>query len=182
MINADEAARQEVLGLVSPNCRVTFLDCAYSYNQREAIMNEIYASRDDIILDVRLSRNSESIAVIVAEGHKEEYARKFLDEYGAIVLVQDETPSLAMGIDPISKSSVNWLLPALVILLCGMATAVFFSRARLVPAFQTNSGNIVTGSAPVSRKRIIDAIKSSAATPSDDVFASIMEKIDMAKK
>lgn len=104
MINADEAAKQEILDLVSPNCRVTFLDCAYSYNQRVAIMNEIYASRGDIILDVRMSRNTESIAVIVAEGYKEEYARKFLDEYGSIILVQDEEmPLEAMVINPISK-------------------------------------------------------------------------------
>jgi hypothetical protein len=95
--------------------------------------------------------------------------------------VQDDMPSVAMVIDPISKTSVNWLLPTLMFVLCGMAAAVFFNRARLVPAFQTNSGNIVTGNAPASRKHTIDAIKSSAITPSDEVIASIMDKIEKAK-
>ena len=62
-------------------------------------------------------------------------------------------------------------------------TAVFFAnRTRFMPAMQTANGNVVTANAPVSRKQTIDAIKNSALTPSGDVFKSIMEKVDTAKR
>ena len=190
VVNADEAAKQEILDLVSPNCRVTFRDCTYAYNQRKAAFDEISASLGDIVQFVIMSRNSEHVAVVVASGYEEEYAQKLLEEYGAFILVQNGLPvdnaGLAMDgaiiVDPISKVNVNWFLPAVMIMLCFVATIVFFNRTRLVAAFQTNSGSIVTGNSPVSRKQIIAAIKNSAITPPDDTFDSIMDKIENAQK
>ena len=75
----------------------------------------------------------------------------------------------------------NWIIPAILILLCGVAVALYFNRARLIPAMQTNTGNVVTGRASVSRKQTIAAIKNSALAPSDDAFKSIMEQVDSRK-
>jgi len=76
----------------------------------------------------------------------------------------------------------SWILPAMLILLCGIAVTLYFNRARFVPAMQTNTGNVVTGNAPTGRKQTLMAIKNSAMTPSDDVFSSIMDKIDKAQR
>jgi hypothetical protein len=63
-------------------------------------------------------------------------------------------------------------------LLCGAIVALYFNRARLIPAMQTNTGSVVTGNVPVNRKQTIAAIKNSALTPPDEVFKSIMERVD----
>jgi hypothetical protein len=196
VVNADEAAKQEILGLLSPDCLVTFRDCTFSYKQREAAFNEIYASRDDVVRDVGMALNSEAVFADIAEGYEKEYAKKYIEEYGAFVVVTnsvhaDDNALTGQGFDKGldiggGKSSDNalaiWLRPVCLILLCGMAAIVFFNRTRLIPAFQTSGGNAAAGSAPVSIKQAVSAVKNSAVTPPDNVFASIMEKIDKARK
>ena len=191
IINADEASRQAILDLLSPNCRITFRECQYSYNQREAAYNEIYASRNDIVLDVVMVRNSQNVFVAIADGYEKEYARKYIEQYGAFVGVTNDIATADDAIAGLGGLDVGgnaksgfylWIWSLGAIFLIGMAAILFANRSRLVPAMHTANGNIVTGNAPVSRKQTIATIKNSAITPSDDVFKSIMEKVDRAQK
>jgi len=50
-----------------------------------------------------------------------------------------------------------------------------------VPATQTADGAVVANTAKVSSKAIVDAIKKSEATPSEDIFFKIMEKAHQRK-
>jgi len=77
---------------------------------------------------------------------------------------------------------ILWILTFGGILVLGTAAIIFVNRTRFIPALQTNNGNIITRGALISRKQTIAAIKNSAITPSDDVFKSIMEKVDRAQK
>ena len=206
IVNTDEASKQEILDLLSPNCIVTFRGCAYSHNQGEAARNEILAMNDEKIIDVVLMGNSDGILVIVSEDSVAYYRETLSARFGDIVSVggDESTPVEAAASDgngttdtdlvgdgsipvlhgdPISNGGFNnkWILPVMLILLCGVAAALYFNRARFVPAMQMNSGTVVAGNVPISRKQTIALIKGSAMTPPDDVFMSIMEKIDTAK-
>ena len=212
VVDADEAARQEILALVSPDCRVTFRDCAWSYKRREAAFNEIYAMRGDIVRDALMSANTESVLVEIAEGYEKEYAKKFIEQYGAFILVTNDVhmvdyvdsiggailvPEMGRGLDMGAGESVTtggspksplrpWFWAACLALFAGAAVLVYFnrarSRARLVPALQTANGDVVTGGARASRKQCAEAVKNSALTPREDVFSSIMERVGDAQK
>lgn len=87
IVDTDDTSRQEILDLLSANYYVTFIDCTYSYQQREAVYNEIYTNRDNNVHSVQMSPNSEAILVEVAAGYEEEYTRKYAALYGPLVMV-----------------------------------------------------------------------------------------------
>jgi len=188
IVNADEASKNEILDLLSPNCLITFRDCTYSYKQREAAFNEIYTSRDAIVRDVQMLLNSEVVFVEIADGYEKEYARKYVEQYGAFVVV---TNDIAAADDAIAAGGLDnggnnpfgfWFFPICLFLLVGMVTVIFFNRNRFIPVMQTNNGNVITGSTPISRKQTVSAIKNSAITPSNDVFNSIVKRVDDLRK
>ena len=182
IVNADEASKQKIIDLLSPNCFITFTDCTWSYNQRQAIRNEILAMNDEKIIDVVLMTNRDGIFVIVLEDSVAHYTETLSAQFGDIISVggSESTPVVAQ-VSQMPLYQNNWIFLAILTLLCGIAITLYFNRTRFIPAMQTNSGNIVTGNAPISRKQTIALIKDSALTPSDDVFKSIMEKIDTKK-
>ena len=191
LVNSDDRSKQEIIDLISPNSRITFMNCAYSYNQREEAFNEIYASRNDIVLAVQMVLNSEAVLVEIADGYEKEYARKYVEQYGAFVVVTNDITAandamslggLDVGIGNTKNGFNLWLWTVGGILLLGTAAILLANRTRLIPAMQTTSGNVVTGNAPVSKKQTIAAVKNSAITPSEDVFHSIMERIEKAQK
>ena len=246
VVNADEAGRQEIINLLSPSCRITFRDCTWSYNQRKAAFDEIYASRGDIVRNAVMALNSETVVVEIAEGYEKKYAQRYIEQYGWFVTVTNDIPvvddanagdgagfaagglgtgavcndipgaaaytgdsaelvaggletgavtndiSIAADEDalmegallqtmPNSKRNNNfdvWLLPMCLMLLIGTVTVVYFNRSRLMYAMQTDNGNIFAGRGSISRKQIVAAIRNSALTPSEDVFKSVMERVD----
>jgi hypothetical protein len=187
IVNTNEAAKQEIIDLLSTDCILAFTDCTYSHSQRVAIRDEISTMDNTKILDVFLMRD-ETIWVIVLEDSASYYKETLFTQYGDMIFViSDESlPSEAVG-DALGDSllatqmpikQVNWITPAILVLLFGAIAALYFNRARFVPAMQTNNGNVVTGNVHISRKQTIAAIKNSTLTPSDDVFKSIMERVD----
>jgi len=193
IVDADEAAKQEIIDLLAPNCRISFVDGKYSYNRREAIRNEILSMGDESIHNVFLMYDG-TIWVVVPEDMVAHYTEILTAQFGEqfrdliLVVADDEIALEAVEDGSLSiiqansmKANNNWFFPTILILLCGVAVVLYFNRARFIPAMQTNTGNVVTGNAPVSRKQTIAAIKNSALTPSDDTFESIMEQVDRQK-
>jgi len=156
-------------------------------------------------------RNSQNVLVEIADGYEKEYAKKYIEQYGAFVGVTNDIAAtnnaeagfggleiagnakngLEIGgnikngleIDGNTKNGFNlWVLIFGGVLILGIAAILFTNRTRFVPAMQTTNGNVVTGNPPVSRKQTIAAIRNSAITPSDNVYNSIMEKIEKAQK
>ena len=186
IINADEASKQAILDLLAPNNSITFVDCTYSHSQRETAYNAILAMKDGNILDVVFIRNTEKIQVVVSEDSVGKYTETLVAQFGNMIWVTDKS---GQGYDDLfpngtagKKSFDLWIWTFGAILLIGTAAILFANRTRLIPAFQTNNGNVVTGSAPASTKQTVAAIKNSALTPSDDVFKNIMEKVNNTKK
>lgn len=181
IVNADDNRKQEIIDMLSPNCIVTFIDCRYSHRQREAAYNEILASKDDNILGAVMLLNSEVVMVKIAEGHEKEYAKKFIQQYSSFVVVTNnldgaKEDTLLTG--SAEKGNMLWIWTITTTLLMGATAILFFNRTRLIPAMQTTTGKVVTQSTSVSRKETISAIKNSETSPSDEVFSTILCKID----
>ena len=193
IVSADESRKQEILDLFSPKCIITFVDCRYSYNQREAVCDEIRTSGYEAVQAVGLAPYSEIVFVQVSDQYAKGYAAQFVKQYGSFVVVTNDLKAaqnanselgIGQGAEP-GGGVVNrtneysglfiWIICA--ILLIG-AVSLFFNRTRLVPAMQTAKGTVVTQSAPVSRKQTREAIKNSEITPSDEVFSSVLSRID----
>jgi len=136
IVDADESSKQSVIDLLSPNCRITFIDCTYSYKQREALFNEIRVMDDTDILDVVLLRNDERIAVIVSKGSVDYYTEKLNKQFGDIVWVTDvivSHPILPNVIAPARqwwRNIYSWILPIAILFLCGVAILLYFTRTR----------------------------------------------------
>ena len=115
----------------------------------------------------------------------------YVEQYGWFVGVTNdlnaavndavEGGGYSKGVDKNNPFGI-WFFPICLVLLIGTATVIYFNRTRLIPAMQTNNGNVVTGNGPISTKQTIAAIKNSALTPSDDVFKNIVEKVNNTKK
>jgi hypothetical protein len=196
IVNADEIRKQEIIDMLSPNCIITFMDCKYSYSQREAAYNEIRASGDDNIHGAIMVHNSEAVMVEISEEHLKEYAEKFNRKYGSFVVVTDnlddgKDDTIRVGGDDLDNSKEDtirgggmdkgnslWVWTIFAIMLIGAVFMVYFNRTRLIPAMYATRGTIVTSSAPISRKETIAAIKNNETAPSDGVFNSILLKID----
>lgn len=182
IVNADDNRKQEIIDMLSPNCIITFVDCQYSYNQRKTVYNEIMASEDDNIHGAIMLLNSEVVLVEISEEHLKEYAANFNRQYGSYVVVTDDLnaakdDTIIQG-DGLDKGNSLWVWTIFATLLVGAAFIVYFDRTRFIPAMQTTKGTVITQSVPVSRKQTIAAIKNNEIAPSDEVFNSILHKID----
>jgi len=191
VVGAGDTRKQEILDTFSSLHIITFQNCSYSYSQREAAYNEIWASKDENIRNVVMGRNTESVFVEVTEEREKEYAAKYSEQYGSFVVITNDLTTtgedtavaggdLDQGMSKGSDYGI-WLWTALAVLLIGAMSLVYFNRARLIPALQTANGNIVTAPAPVSRKNTIERVKNDTATPADTGFAAILRRINQKK-
>ncbi len=180
IVNADDSRKQEIINMLSPDCRITFVDCQYSYSQRQAAYNEIQTSEDDNIHGAIMVLNSEVVMVKISEEHLKEYAAKFNRQYGSFVVVTDDLDATkeTSKVGSMDKGNSLWIWTIFAISLIGAAFIVYSNRTRFIPAMQTTKGTVVTQSAPVSRKETIAAIKNREVAPSDKVFNSILRRID----
>jgi hypothetical protein len=61
---------------------------------------------------------------------------------------------------------------------------MFVRRTRLTRAMQVNNGNTIAENtaAPISEKQIVAAIEKSIRTPSDNVYKTLMERVNNKQK
>lgn len=199
IVDADDHRKQEIVNMLSSHIRVTFIDCEYSYIERAAAYNEIMSSQDENILDAIMLRNSEEVIVRISEGHLEQYAARFNQQYGSFVIATDSlgaakeaavNDGFVAGLDHLGAAKETevigstdketslsiWAVVAT--FLAGALAILIYYRNHLFPALQTTIGEVVTPSSPSSRKETIAAIKQSEIAPSDEVFDSILLKIN----
>ena len=94
LVDADEARRQEILGLVSPNCLVEFQNCLFTHAEKQAAYDKLteLAAGDPNIVDVIFIRNGDTVLVSVPEDMVKEYAQYLIRDLGlgAVVHVTDQ--------------------------------------------------------------------------------------------
>ncbi len=94
LVGADEARRQQILDLVSPQCLVTFYSCTFSHSQKTQAYQTLLAlsQQDENIRQVIFTRNTELVVVGVPEGMEKHYAQLLIHQMGlgAVVSVTDQ--------------------------------------------------------------------------------------------
>ena len=185
---------------------LAFTPCKYSYVELARVQYEIYTLMGDgsKIFGTGIGWHDASsdtpgfgesgkefrVTVSVDESVLSKYHTDFTNMYGDKVFVTangegvaDDAGMNALVFEGGNKNGFNtWIWAVGGIFILGMAVILYANRTRLIPAFQTNNGNVVTGNTPASTKQTVAAIKNSALTPSDDVFKNIMEKVNNTKK
>jgi len=151
IVNADENNKQSVIDLLSPNCRITFINCTQSYKQREVILNKILNMEDKEIFNVTLIRNNEEIHVLVSKNNVGHYTESLKAQFGDIIWVTDES---AIGYhepfdhyEPLEETptpqcksdTYNWIFPITLIVLVSVAIILYFKRTRSKATIQTNN-------------------------------------------
>lgn len=94
LVGADEARRQQILDLASPQCLITFYSCTFSHSQKTQAYQALLslAEQDENIRQVIFTQNTQSVVVGVPEGLEKDYARLLIHQMGlgAVVSVTDE--------------------------------------------------------------------------------------------
>jgi hypothetical protein len=72
----------------------------------------------------------------------------------------------------------TWLWLIIGIALLGTLLLFVSQRLRPTPAKQTTNGDIVTGNTALTKQQIITAVKNSESVPGDDLFKTILQRID----
>ncbi|KPU42460.1 hypothetical protein OXPF_42450 [Oxobacter pfennigii] len=194
LVNDDGTKEEQIRALLADHSGVSFGTAAYSHNAMKAVSEEITAnymgsgnkvysvgigwtSADGKVTGFGESRKESRVVVSVDESVLTEYKNKFYKLYGDMVVV--EAGGAPILLDDSTAANNLWLSPLLIsmIVIAG-AGILFYNRIRLIPAIQTAKGTVVTQSAAVSTKETIAAIKDSEISPSDEVFKSILSKIE----
>ena len=188
----------EIRSMLVDASGVTFGTAEYSHNELLKVNNEIlekYMSKDQNIYSMGLgwgwgtvdgkttgfgeSKKESRVVLTVDESVAQEYANKFHEIYGDMVVVEAGGAVVPQDEEATSPVGFNSWIILIVVCFVAIATAILFSnRRRFIPAMQTDSGTVITGDASLSRKQMIESIKNSGITPDKDCFDAIMEKID----
>lgn len=192
LVDGGEQRRQEILSLISPNCRVTFLDCEYSYSRREAVLREIQELEDGNIQSAILILNTDRILVVVEPGHLEEYKKLFGERYGNLVQVQDRVAGVEdmtigeTGVAPglysdggeaQGPSLWGWTAAAAAVAVLGSAALLLAFRRR-VPVRQTTAGDIEEVGALPTRREVEQAVRESTADPEDGLLEKLKRELE----
>lgn len=187
IVDGDDGIKEEILDLLDATCLVTFIDCTYSYAQRVAAYDEITALDDSNIVQVTMGANTEMVHVTLSSSmsleQQQEYASKFVDEYGSFILIMDNevNTDTTTGVDYSGDAGI-WsnlsLLWIFALVACAGMGVLLLQRHRLVPIAQTTAGAIVTQEGTPTRKAVVEAIRKSEARPAEDTFEKIMRKLE----
>lgn len=187
----------QIRSMLIDDSGLSFGTAKYSYNELNAVAEEIvdtyllkneqneqfhsvgvgWTSVDGEVTGFGESGKEPRVCVGVDQEIINEYAEQFGQRYGdKVVLETSEGIVLQAAVQTDSTPNSLWLLiPAAFLVGVGV---VFFVRVRRVPALQTTTGSVVAKSAPVGTKQVTKAIKDSEIVPSDEVFESILSKIN----
>ncbi|MDR1131318.1 MAG: hypothetical protein LBL15_02745 [Oscillospiraceae bacterium] len=193
LVNDDGTKANEIRALLADDSGVSFGKAPFSHNAMETVKNEIisnhlgkddkvysvgigWISADGVVIGFGESGKESRVVVFVDESISTDYANKFYELYGDIVVVAAGDAIVYQNQNAVPDNNL-WLWLTFMVII-SVAAILFFNRTRFVSAMQTNKGIIVTQSVPVSRKKTIEAIKNSEVTPSDEVFNSVLSQID----
>jgi len=178
--------------------------CVYSYNELTQVNEEIvsllnpdskiyyvslgWTNTDGIVHGFGESGKEFRVLVGVDESEFVRYRDVFAEQYGGMVMVGisdgEGIPYLSNdsylgGYTGTPNNYYLWIVPVILAIgLLGTFAIVQRQRTHRISAMQTTIGDVITASAPATRKETIAAIKNSAVTPPDSVYKSIMEKVD----
>lgn len=180
----DASREEEVLDLLAPTCRIQFFPCRYSYDQRQAALDEILSQDDARITRAMLGQNTEAVFVWTSEADREAVQQELNAAYGSLVqvldsMVVDDTTAqmgmdkggMAVGQREKTASPLPWVLTAVAALL-GIGGILLLHRR---PSPLTTAGHTV---APPTRSAVVRAVRESTMTPGEQVFQALEERLN----
>lgn len=193
VVNATEQQKNEIISTFSSTVRIEFVECEYSYAERDAMIGIINSLEDDYIISAMLIYNTEEILVDISTADLQteqeriqrgtEYEAKLNELIGAeLVVVQwgeyatteDMGIAAAAGIDAENNNLFFLYVAAAVVVVIGLV-AVMTVRKR---AAVTVRGDVVTSGKRISRKDAVTLVSSCTQTPDAELFEQIKKKID----
>lgn len=180
--------RQAVLDIAAENCCINFVDAQWSYNERQAALEEIQAMDIDG-MQVTDSLNTEFIFVYLPDGADEsaiplhnglvkilplsEYA--VVIEDGGMDTVTVPTTGIGAIAEPESATPVwVWAGVAVIALAAVGGAAVIIRRSRV----SVNSDGSAQASAGAAKADVVKLIADSTETPSKELKDRIIKEID----
>lgn len=188
--------RQAVLDIAAENCCINFVDAQWSYNDRQAALEEIQAMNIEG-MQVMDTLNTEWIFVYLPDGADEsaiplhnglvkilplsEYANVIEDggmEIGAVDTVTAD-PLIITGIGGAAETDSAapmwvWAGIAAIVLAAVGGAAVIIRRSRV----SVNSDGSAQASAGTAKSDVVKLIADSTETPSEELKDRIMREID----
>lgn len=195
LVGDDGTAENQIRSMLISDSGLSFGTAKYSYNELNAVADEIisndlvkneafhsvgvgWTSVDGKITGFGDSGKEPRVVVGMDQSVLSEYTERFEHLYGDRVVPEASEGVIRDDVALAEESGAGlsgWLLP--VALLVGAGITVYI-RAKLVPAMQLATGSVVSKPAPVSRKQVEEAVKNSEVSPGDEVFNSILQKIE----
>ncbi len=196
LVDDDGTTENQIRSMLISDSGLSFGSAKYSYNELMAIADDIssdYLGKNNLFYGLGVgwggvgdgapgfgeSGREARIVVMLDKSILAEYTKLFENLYGDKVVVfeseafeRDDLSDLADD----KNAGLLWLLIPMA-LLVGVGI-VFAIRTQRAPAMQTVTGSVMTQSAPVSRKQVVEAVNGSNFSPRDEVFDSILRKID----
>lgn len=191
------ANRQAVLDIAAENCCINFIDAQWSYNDRQAALEEIQAM-DIKGMQVMDTLNTEWIFVYLPDGADEsaiplhnglvkilplsEYANVIEDsgmDIGAVDIVTATDPVIVTGIGGTAETDSStpmlvWAGIAVIALAAVGGAAVIIRRSRV----SVNSDGSAQASASMTKSDVVKLIADSTETPSKELKDRIIKEID----
>ncbi len=185
--------RQAVLDIAAENCCISFVDAQWSYNERQAALEEIQAM-DIESMQVMDSLNTEFIFVYLPDGADEsaiplhnglvkilplsEYAVVIEDgsmDIGGMDTVTIPTTGIGAIAEPESATPVwVWAGIAVIALAAVGGAAVIIHRSRV----SVNSDGSAQASVGLAKADVVKLIADSTETPSKELKDRIIKEID----
>ncbi len=196
LVDDDGTAENQIRSMLISDSGLSFGSAKYSYNELLAIADEIsssYLEKNNLFYGLGVgwggvgdgapgfgeSGREARVVVMLDKSIFAEYTKLFENLYGDKVVVIESEEAFRDGLSDLTEdknADLLWLLIPMV-LLVGVGI-VFAFRTQRAPAMQTVTGSVVTQSTHVSRKQVVEAVKGSNYSPSDEIFDSILRKID----
>lgn len=203
LINADETRKDYYRSLFGDECKLSFFECTYSYNERLAIRDEIKAMNDSNIVDVIMLYNDEGIQVFVNNiTLEDEYKNTFTEKYGSLVIVSGEyitetgieddalLDEVLTGVDydtgigaiDASEETTDMKTVYLVTGIAFVALALFITTLVVIrrrsSLKQTAEGTVISSGNALSKDEAIKKIKESEIHADDELLDKIKDKLD----
>lgn len=188
VVGMTEEIKAEILNLVGANCTVEFVECEYSYNQRNQAKEEILSWNDENISDVFLGLNTESVYIAftneITSIQLLKYNQTIEKEFAGMVEVISTTTTddyeVSMGVGETTgiggTTNNNTFYIAISLLLVAILGIFMYRKSQNAKALALSNGETKIET-KISKSQVKNAIQTENIQPSDDVLDKILQDI-----
>ncbi len=189
------AVKEEILSLVKDDKSVSFAVQKYSYNELNAINDELLAyfpsPENDVdygLISLGVYEMENMVQIGILEARKDDpvtasFVKEITEKYGDAVRITygENYFYTTIGIDsaiPDTSFPEVWFTLAAAVLLCFIGVFLYVKKKQSTVVLQTVGGEAVTESEPLTTKEVEAMVRDSVEPISDTLTQRIMQKIE----